>query len=225
MKSIAGRGAAAFPPQLPTLADLSPIITASPEHISLVPFSQIPWREGCTTTLAKDPKGGCLDWNGVETVHPSTTIKYKSIDCHGCDYFFSDDFRFCPNRQINATERVSTPSTYWSTVCQPTTALGYEPQADASALTTTSSLSITRTPVDTMAKDLAACPTTYVVQPEQSAGKTLTTYSRYTTTTVLLNCGGCPLVVSTALVGYGPPGVFTKTTTLPVGARTTYACR
>ncbi|KAK0641953.1 hypothetical protein B0T16DRAFT_222337 [Cercophora newfieldiana] len=70
----------------------------------------------------------------------------------------------------------------------------------------------------------AACPTTVVVQPDQSAGKTQTTFARYTTTTLLVPCGGCPLVVTTGLVGYGPPGVFTKTTTVSVGTKTAYAC-
>jgi hypothetical protein len=64
-----------------------------------------------------------------------------------------------------------------------------------------------------------------VVQPERSAGKTSTKYSTFTTTTVTVECSGCSLVISTALAGYGPPGSFVTTTTLPVGAITTYACR
>jgi len=70
----------------------------------------------------------------------------------------------------------------------------------------------------------AACPTTLVVQPEQSAGKTQTSFARWTTTTLYVPCGGCSLAVATGLVGYGPPGVFTKTTTIPVGTKTAYAC-
>jgi len=68
------------------------------------------------------------------------------------------------------------------------------------------------------------CPTTYVVQPEQTAGRTRTTYSQYVTTTVILNCNGCSLILSTALAGPGQVGHFTKTTTLPVGTKTAFAC-
>ncbi len=71
----------------------------------------------------------------------------------------------------------------------------------------------------------AACPTTLVVQPEKSAGKTATRYATYTTTTVTVDCSGCSLVISTALAGFGPPFSFATTTTVSVGAATTWACR
>ena len=71
----------------------------------------------------------------------------------------------------------------------------------------------------------AACPTTLVVQPEKSAGKTSTRYATYTTTTVTVDCSGCSLVISTALAGFGPPFSFATTTTVSVGAATTWACR
>ena len=70
-----------------------------------------------------------------------------------------------------------------------------------------------------------ACPTTLVVQPEKSAGKTSTRYATYTTTTVTVDCSGCSLVISTALAGFGPPFSFATTTTVSVGAATTWACR
>ena len=80
-------------------------------------------------------------------------------------------------------------------------------------------------PARFQALDAAACPTTLVVQPEKSAGKTSTRYATYTTTTVTVDCSGCSLVISTALAGFGPPFSFATTTTVSVGAATTWACR
>ncbi|KAK1765864.1 hypothetical protein QBC33DRAFT_119152 [Phialemonium atrogriseum] len=73
--------------------------------------------------------------------------------------------------------------------------------------------------------DVASCPTTFVVQPPQSAGSMTTQYEQWATSTVELDCGGCPLVISTALAGYGPAGRFTETLTVPVGTTTVYACQ
>ncbi|KAK3318079.1 hypothetical protein B0H66DRAFT_224786 [Apodospora peruviana] len=200
---------------------------------------------GCTTTTSPKVASPCF-WDGTQTIYPSTTTLSRQVDCHGCDHVFvQEEWWYCPNMVVNATEKVSTPSTYWSTVCAPSKIPGQAKKADSLAATTTDDTITLRSPVITsppeavaqiqarprrgggrspQMDDNAACPTTFVVQPEQSAGKTLTRYSKYTTTTVYLDCGGCPLVVSTALAGYGPAGQFTKTTTLPVGITTAYAC-
>ncbi|KAK0717861.1 hypothetical protein B0T26DRAFT_645896 [Lasiosphaeria miniovina] len=211
-----------------------------------------PQAKGCTTTLTENIVSPC-SWDETQTVYPSTTTLYKRVDCHGCDNIYvKKDIYFCPNQRINHSERVAAPSTYWSTLCGLSTAADElvergSPMSVTAGGPQVSGMSnpgpspiITTLPTSTTAPDLnpreadrrspqvdqavAACPTTYVVQPQQSAGKTLTRYSRYTTTTLFLNCGGCPLVISTALAGYGPPGIFTKTTTLPVGTQTAYAC-
>lgn len=70
-----------------------------------------------------------------------------------------------------------------------------------------------------------ACPTTFIVQPAQTAGATLTRYRQTITQTVLLNCGGCQLHISTALAGYGPAGKFTTTVTAQQSQTTVYRCR
>ncbi|KAK3991061.1 hypothetical protein QBC44DRAFT_287708 [Cladorrhinum sp. PSN332] len=209
---------------------------------------------GCTTTYSPPRLGtAACQWSGTLTIYPTTTIQYKQLNCNGCDsLFISDYWYFCPNMQINKTERVDTPSTYWSTICRPTPARlrqrDEEAQNDAPATATSSGHGIAPTaepvsnPVTTalptpsvlpVANDLRVregnqlevCPTTHVVQPEQSAGKVSTKYSKTTTTTALLSCNGCSLVVTTAVAGYGPPVVFTTTTTLPVETVTAYACR
>lgn len=200
-------------------------------------ISLFPIEPGCTTTLPRTTPS-CWYWDGMETIYPWTVIQRTSINCNGCS-FVQDNFYNCPNRQVSAFKRVSTPSTYWNTVCATSPVRSQTIEAAATAtsgarieqgLAPAPSPAITMAPTPTAVlearQDLfpAACPTTFMMQPEKSAGKTFTTYSRYTTTTVYLNCGGCPLVISTALVGYGPPTGFTKTTTLPVGTKTTFAC-
>ena len=253
-------------PHSPVIPDIQPIIGADREPIPVtirgqirgrrgspdgpsrgaLPLSespgQTPLEEGCTTTLPRIP--WACSWDGTQTLYPSTTVRYTSLDCSGCSQVDSgNNIHFCPNKHIIATKTVTTASTFWSTVCEPSIIPAHPTEAEVARVTLTEASIgnptpkaapidiITAAPTPTVGSDprqadavLAACPTTLVVQPEQSAGKTLTTYSRYTTTTIRLSCGGCPLVISTALVGYGPPGVFTKTTTLPVGTKTTYAC-
>ncbi|AEO67293.1 uncharacterized protein THITE_2116193 [Thermothielavioides terrestris NRRL 8126] len=200
---------------------------------------------GCTTTLTEKNSFPCT-WDGTTTVYPTTTVLYQEVNCHGCPYLdLSQSFYNCPNQHITATLSVGVASTSWSTVCRPS---GQRSDTNAAAATPTvpaggapvASASNRRPngppPSPTLrpaaaAKvagggiEPAACTTTYIVQPPQSAGKTLTTYASYTTTTVPLDCAGCSLAISTGLVGYGPPGVFTTTTTLPVGAITTYKCQ
>jgi hypothetical protein len=182
----------------------------------------------CTTTLSETYGYPC-SWDGTSTMYPSTTILFQQINCNGCtSVYVSKDYYYCPNQSINATLRAGIPSTSWSTICQPSAGLAKRTEAAAPAAITPSveyggAKDIRRSPEDGIHP--AACPTTLVVQPVRSAGKTATTYASYTTTTSTVNCGGCDLVVSTALAGYGPPGTFETTTTLPVGAVTTYACQ
>ncbi|KAK5652892.1 hypothetical protein OQA88_9558 [Cercophora sp. LCS_1] len=208
---------------------------------------ELQWGEGCTTSLPRNPSGKC-SWDGTQTIYPSTTLRYASINCNGCDHVEDNYVYFCPNQRIEGTKYVSTAFTYWLTVCESSKLVAQRTdnaRTEVSAATVTSgsglqiqelpaaapSPAITSAPTPTASlaarEDVApaACPTTFVVQPEKSAGKTFTTYSSYTTTTVLLNCGGCPLTLTTALAGYGPAVGFTKTTTLPIGTKTTYACR
>lgn len=233
MKPIVGRGG---PPDRPgNNANL--FDPASPLSVQL--DQQAP-AVACTATLDKDP-WACPSWDGVETIYPSYTMQYTSVDCKGCDYINSDRIHFCPNMQITARTTVTTASTLWNTVCAKSTGKAQAVQPAVASITAASNpirirmpapapAGITLAPTATVGLDArqaihpAACPTTVVVQPEQSAGKTQTTYAKYTTTTVLVNCGGCPLVVTTGLFGYGPPGVFTKTTTVSVGTKTAYAC-
>jgi len=193
--------------------------------------------QACTTTLSEKVVSPCF-WDGTRTIYPYSTTRYTSVDCHGCGQInVVKDWYHCPNMRINATQVVSTPSTYWTTVCEASTVLAAVKQRDTAATPTADGPLITTRPgaAEIQARprkgrernpqlDNAPCPTTFVIQPEKSAGKTSTRYSKYTTTTILLNCAGCPLFLSTALAGYGPANGFTKTTTLPVGTTTTYAC-
>jgi hypothetical protein len=208
-------------------------------------LNQQPAATACTATLSKSD-WKCPSWDGVFTIYPSATIRTTSVDCKGCDYVDSNEIHFCPNMQITATKTASTASTFWTTVCAPSGVQAQATQPAMAAITPASnpiraripapepaSIAITAVPTPTAGLDPRqgvvvlqplACPTTVVVQPGQSAGKTQTTHARYTTTTLLVPCGSCSLVVTTGLFGYGPPGVFTKTTTIPVGTRTAYAC-
>ena len=193
---------------------------------SLVTPGPKPPIKGCTTTISETGPHTC-SWNGIQTVYPSTIVLTKEVNCHGCiDLYIHKDIWYCPMFVIDSVTTVSTPSTSWHTTCAPLTAL--------SQLTYTAVPVTAQPPVTTGAphpahrpRDIAApgaCPTTYVVQPPQSAGGTSTQYQRTVTATVRLNCGGCPLVVSTALAGYGPAGRFTTTVTSPVHTTTAYVC-
>ncbi|KAJ9143092.1 hypothetical protein NKR23_g6860 [Pleurostoma richardsiae] len=181
------------------------------------PIIATPSIESCTVTISEhSPASVICRWDRTQTVYPSTTTAYKSVDCHGCaDVYVHYDMYFCPMQKIDAVTTVATPSTHWSTVCEPlVTALGerVEERREGDG--------------GNVYAYAAACPTTYVVQPRQTAGATLTQYQRTVTVTQRLGCGaGCSqLVVSTALAGYGPAGRFTKKTTAPVETSTTYMC-
>ncbi|CAP70125.1 uncharacterized protein PODANS_3_2280 [Podospora anserina S mat+] len=222
--------------------DIEPPIKANPQ-------------KGCTTTSYESWVYPC-SWSGTQTIYPTTTTLYKEVNCNGCENIIIwKDYSSCPNMVINKTERVNTASTYWSTICKPTALFAKRTAVDDIPAVQTPNIhniggSQDQVPIPAAAQitpfpkpvvELRSpsdghgegghlqpdvCQTTLVLQPPQSAGKTSTKYSRYTTTTLSVNCSGCTsLVVSTALAGYGPPGVFTTTTTLPVGAVTAYACR
>ena len=192
----------------------------------------------CTWTVSEQVPYPC-SWNGIETTYPGIVTSTRYAECHGCLNIQVDkQLWYCPNQIISATAVAHTPKTTWTTACAPASIPGQvTTRAAAPAVTT-------RAPAPTAAHILdmraaekrsaqgnlieqqsAACPTTYVVQPGQTAGSTATRYQRTVTSTVSLSCGGCPLVLSTALAGYGPPGRFTTTITAPVGTTTTYVCQ
>jgi hypothetical protein len=214
----------------PILERRNPLNIGSPNDLSPVDTAvlQPAPGKGCTTTMEDSYPYSCI-WDGTTTIYPSTTVMFQQVDCHGCDsVYVHREIYFCPNQVINATKTAGIPSTSWSTICRPSGLARRAGQAtatlpDAQYLPTPRAEFEARNPQGGIQPP--ACPTTLVVQPERSAGKTSTSYSTYTTSTVTVNCGGCPLVISTALAGYGPPGSFVTTTTLPVGAKTTYACR
>ncbi|KAH6631327.1 hypothetical protein F5144DRAFT_592360 [Chaetomium tenue] len=151
-----------------------------------------PWPgQACTTTLSETFGYPC-SWDGTSTMYPSTTVLYQQINCNGCSsVYVSRDYYYCPNQSINATLRAGIPSTYWSTICQQSAGVAKRTEVDAPATTTPSAESgakAVRSPEDGVHP--AACPTTLVVQPVRSAGKTATTYASFTTTTSTVNCGG-----------------------------------
>lgn len=75
--------------------------------------------QGCTTTVSETYGYPC-DWDGTETLYPSTTIAFRPVNCNGCAHIHvHKDWYFCPNQRINGTARVGYPSTYWSTICSP----------------------------------------------------------------------------------------------------------
>ncbi|KAK4445988.1 hypothetical protein QBC34DRAFT_305720 [Podospora aff. communis PSN243] len=230
-KPIAGRNVPANPPGL----NVANVANFNQDALTVMLNQPA---AACTATVSKTP-WKCPSWDGTFTIYPSATLATTSVDCKGCDYVFNDDeIHFCPNMPISITTMAKTASTFWTTVCAKSPgALAQVTQPAAAAITPASNAAVrARVPAPEPAQGTAilhplpggpapdACPTTVVVQPEQSAGKTQTSFARWTTTTLYVPCGGCPLVVTTGLVGYGPPGVFTKTTTIPVGTKTAYAC-
>jgi hypothetical protein len=191
--------------------------------------------KSCTWTTSETVPFPC-SFNGVETVYQATAISTRYVDCHGClDIHVDKQIWYCPIQIINATQVVHTPKTTWTTACAPASVPGQMTVWDATPAITTRMPVPTAQPVpgaerrspqgNLMEQQPAACPTTYVVQPGQTAGSTSTRYQQMVTSTVKLPCGGCPLVISTALVGYGPAGRFTSTITASVGTTTTYACQ
>jgi len=241
IQPITGRAAA--PPIHP-----GNVVNVINEDTASIGFNQPAAAAACTVTLDR-PTWNCPSWDGTFTIYPSAVLQYTSVNCKGCDHVDANDIHFCPNMQVTATRTESTPSTFWSTVCAVSTGLALAAEPAVAAITPASihirarmadpgpaPVPITAAPTPTAGLELrqggvvvlqpapAACPTTLVIKPEQSAGKTLITHSKYTTTTVLVSCGGCPLVLSTALLGYGPPGAFSKTVTSSMGTKTSYAC-
>lgn len=206
-----------------------------------------PSRGGCTTTLSEKGVNPCTTMNGIQTAYPSTETAYTHVNCNGCSHVHVvKQVYYCPMDVVTAREMVPTPSTSWSTICSPSTALGPrapEPTGDTSSpptphpvvtsgpaegtvLPAEPQLELVRkNPNVQLGQREEACPTTFTVQPEKSAGSMTTEYQQWITTMVQLNCGGCPLVLSTALGGYGPAGRFTETVTVPVGTSTIYSCQ
>ncbi|KAK4034785.1 hypothetical protein C8A01DRAFT_18480 [Parachaetomium inaequale] len=206
-------------------------LNLDPPNLSPLDMAIVAPYKGCTTTTSETYGYPC-EWDGTTTLYPSTTVLFKQINCNGCEnVYVHRDIYYCPNQRINGTLKAGVPSTSWSTICSQSAALARRAEPDTPASTTGSDLGAlptdgpkgARSPAEGIQP--AACPTTLVVQPPRVAGKTATSYLSFTTTTALVSCGGCPLVISTALVGLGPPVAFETTTTLPVGAVTTYACR
>lgn len=194
--------------------------------------------KSCTwTTFEKVPYPCTFD--NVDTVYPTIATSTKYVDCHGClDVEVDKQIWYCPNQIINATQVVQTPKTTWTTVCAPVTVPGqmtawHATPAIISKMLAPTAQPVVRLPVaerrnpqgNLMDQQPAACPTTIVVQPPQSAGSTSTAYRQTITSTSRVPCGGCPLVVSTALAGPGPAGRFTTTVTAPSRTVTAYACQ
>ncbi|KAB5532515.1 hypothetical protein GE09DRAFT_973291 [Coniochaeta sp. 2T2.1] len=192
----------------------------------------------CTWTVSEQVPYPC-SWNGIETAYPAIVTSTKYSDCHGClDIQVDKQLWYCPNQIVSATAVVHTSKTIWTTACAPTTIYG-QATAWAAAPAITSQAPVRTEPLvldvpvaerrspqgNLVEQQPAACPTTYVVQPGQSAGSTSTRYQQTVTSTLRLPCGGCPLVLSTALAGYGPAGRFTTTITAPVATSTTYVCQ
>lgn len=188
--------------------------------------------KSCTWTTSVMVTDAC-SWNGVETIYPTTTVSTRYIDCHGCsDLDIDPELWYCPIEIITATEVVHTPRTVWRMACATSTVTAHGPGTTPVVVTpiwtptAASGVGRRTTPQgDLMDQNPAACPTTYVVQPGQSAGSTSTYYQQTATETMRLPCAGCPLVLSTALAGYGPPGSFTTTVTAPLGTTITYVCQ
>lgn len=199
------------------------------------PTSVQPPGKSCTWTTSETVPYPC-SFNGIDTVYPAVATSTRYVDCHGClNVQVDKQIWYCPNQLINATQVVHTPKTTWTTACATVAAQGQVTAWDAGPAVISQVLAPTPQPTseperrspqgNLMDQQPAACPTTYVVQPGQSAGSTSTRYQQTITSTVRLPCGGCPLVLSTALAGYGPAGRFTTTVTAPVGTTTTYVCQ
>jgi hypothetical protein len=187
--------------------------------------------KSCTWTISETGAYPC-SFNGIETVYPATAINTRYVDCHGCsDIQVDKQIWYCPIQFVTATQVVHTPKTTWTTACATATLPG-PPWDVAPAFASPTSAPTAAPEVERrnpqgnlMDQNPAACPTTYVVQPRQTAGPTATRYQQTVTQTVRLPCGGCSLVLSTALAGYGQAGRFTTTMTAPVSTATAYVCQ
>lgn len=139
----------------------------------------------CTSTLKRAPSYPCTT-EGYETVYPSTRTVFAQVDCGQCqELFIPREVYFCPMRRILGIRTVHEPSTSWSTVCSGrATRIGlgqrdhHATQAAAAATTPTSweaSAEDGREEVQA-ARQVAACRTTRVVQPQRTAGPLATQY-------------------------------------------------
>ncbi|OIW31998.1 hypothetical protein CONLIGDRAFT_678433 [Coniochaeta ligniaria NRRL 30616] len=219
----------------------TPIPEPTPTPMSVEPGGPLkpPHRRApgnsCTWTTSETVPYPC-SFNGIETVYPSIATSTRHVDCHGCqDIHVDKQIWYCPVQLINATHVAHTPKTTWTTACATVATSGQVTARDAAPVVVPQVPAPTAQPTpeaqrrnpqgNLMDQQPAACPTTYLVQPGKSAGSTSTRYQQTVTSTVRLPCGGCQLVLSTALAGYGPAGRFTTTVTAPVGTSTTYVCQ
>lgn len=175
-------------------------------------------RGQCTHTVTPEK---LKDWpcptGGTLSVYRTWTMETRKVDCRGCgEVYIPASTYHCPINEIKTTEWVPTPTTYTTFVCAPTKAAELEAAVEKRQGITFSG------PGGVVE---FSCPTTYVIQPEQTAGVIWTEYKAWSTKTVGLQCSGCPLVTSTAKLGLGPAGRFKTTTTLPMGTTTAYKCQ
>lgn len=165
---------------------------------------------GCTYTTYEPVPYPCDKYDFTETHYPSTATETAYIDCHGCsDVEVDKQLWYCGLQPVYDTITALTPTTTITTAC---------------SLSPTDPIQPRRPDPQNAALADALCLTTVVVQPSLSAGPTLTRYSTTATSTSQVPCGGCDLVVSTALLGPGPAGRFTTTVTSPTFTATGYAC-
>jgi hypothetical protein len=178
--------------------------------------------EACTSTmeitysrLPTPPYWPECAWDGTQRLYTTTQTVYHSVDCKGCSEVevHRNPKVHCPAKIINATMDVATPTTEYKTICSMTTAYSQMMQPVVA-------------PRDFAGekRNLAACPTTMLVTPMQDGGATSTIYQRTVVSTSRVQCGGCPLVISTKIGG--PGVVFRPTATLTSTASTSlvYQC-
>jgi hypothetical protein len=169
------------------------------------------WTESssyCTSTMHITPSRVCTG-DGTVTSYHRTTKSWYQVDCHGCQrVVVSSPVYPCPVVPISATTTVATPYTQWSTICSRSHSISTTKPTKATAV----------------ARDTQICPTIFTVIPPQQAGRVSTSYLHTVTQTVPLSCGGCPLVISTQVQGFGPQGTYTSTCTSATTTTTAYAC-
>ncbi|KAL2262026.1 hypothetical protein VTK26DRAFT_2694 [Humicola hyalothermophila] len=98
-------------------------LDSNPAPMDTVILNPLPTR-GCTTTVSEIYSFPCSSWSSTTTIYPSTVVATRQVDCHGCDVLsVYKEYYHCPNLVITATESARTPSTIWTTVCQPSPTL------------------------------------------------------------------------------------------------------
>lgn len=162
----------------------------------------------CTSTMHITPSSVCTG-DGTVTSYTRTTKSWEPVNCHGCQrVVVSSPVYPCPIVPISATKTATTPYTQWSTICSRSHSI----------------ISTEPTKATVVDRDAQACPTTLTVIPPQEAGRVSTSYQHTMTQTQRLSCGGCALVISTQVQGFGPLGTYTSTCTSPTTTATAYTC-